>query len=277
MTRYAHYVGADNKPGFAEIRGDLLVPLEGIHALDSNTAVDRIGSAPRKERTAVGLQEVRLLPASTNPRKVLCVGLNYAAHVKETKRDRPAYPVLFPKFASNLIGPTEDIVLPSESLEPDYEGELAVIIGRPGRRIREVDAYNHVLGYSVANDVSMRDYQYKSHQWLQGKAWDCSTPLGPYIVTPDEVELNSTRIRTTLNGEVMQEGDLSQLIFSIPNLISTISEFTMLEPGDVILTGTPSGIGHKRDPKVILRHGDVVSVEVGGVGRIENKVVAESA
>lgn len=277
MTRYAHYLGMDNRPQLAESRGDSLFPLEGIHVIDAETTVDFLGSVPRNEDTAINLQDVQLLPASPNPRKVICVGLNYAAHVDETKRDRPKYPVLFPKFASNLIGPTEDIILPEESVEPDYEGEMAIIIGRPGRRIREEDALDHVLGYSVANDVSMRDYQYKSHQWLQGKAWDRSTPLGPYIVTPDEVDLESASIRTTLNDEVMQESKIGRLIFSIPNLISTISEFTVLESGDVILTGTPSGIGHKRDPRVILRHGDVVSVEIDGVGQIKNRVILERA
>lgn len=276
MTRYAHFAG-DDGPRLAEVRDGRLIPFRDVKTLGPGTTPDVLASAARDEQAAVAADDVRLLPASPNPRKIFCVGLNYLAHVDETKRELPTYPVLFPKFASNLTGPVDDIVLPEESLEPDYEGEMAVVIGRPGRRIREEDAFEHVLGYSVSNDISMRDYQYTSHQWLQGKAWDRSTPLGPHVVTPDEVDLAGTRIRTTLNGKTMQESDLSRLIFPIPRLIATISEFTLLEPGDVILTGTPSGIGNKRDPKVILREGDFITVEVDGVGRIENRVVTEPA
>lgn len=156
----------------------------------------------------------------------------------------------------------------------DFEGELAVIIGRSGRRIPRERAMDYVLGYSVANDVTMRDYQYKTHQWIQGKAWDSSTPLGPFIVPADAVDLTTARIRTVLNGDVMQDSDLSQLIFDVPRLISDISEFTVLEPGDVILTGTPGGVGFQRDPQVFLREGDEISVEVEGVGRLVNQIAA---
>jgi acylpyruvate hydrolase len=136
--------------------------------------------------------------------------------------------------------PYDDIVLPLESKQVDFEGELAVVIGRPGRRIAEAEAAGYVLGYAVANDVTMRDYQYKTHQWMQGKAWDASTPIGPYLVLPEEVDIDNAGIRTVLNGEKMQESDLSRLIFSIPWLIATISTFNALAPGDVILTGTPA-------------------------------------
>lgn len=276
MTRYVHYLDKDGSPRIADLQDGHLSPLKGIRILGPETTTDDLAAAPRDEAAAVAVEQVRLTASSPNPRKVICVGLNYISHVEETKRNLPTYPVLFPKFASNLIGPDDEIVLPAESLEPDYEGEMAIVIGRAGRRIREEDAFDHVLGYSVANDVSMRDYQYKSHQWLQGKAWDQSTPLGPNIITPDEVDVSSAGIRTLLNGQVVQESDLSKLIFPIPKLIATISEFMKIEPGDVILTGTPSGIGNKRDPKIILRHGDLVHVEVDGVGRIENRVATES-
>jgi acylpyruvate hydrolase len=166
-------------------------------------------------------------------------------------------------------------VLPPESVQVDYEAELAVVIGRRGRRIPVDQADAHVLGYTVCNDVTMRDYQYKTHQWLQGKAWDNSTPLGPYLVLPSEADLTAAGIRTLLNDEVLQSSDTSKLIFDIPTLISTISEFTTLEPGDVILTGTPGGVGYRRDPQVFLRDGDVVTVEVDGVGTLANRVRAE--
>ncbi|WP_166969752.1 fumarylacetoacetate hydrolase family protein [Brevibacterium atlanticum] len=275
MTRFAHFLTPNGEPQFAEVAGDLLVPLQGISTLGPEITPEVLSSAQRLDEAAVPSVDVRLLPASPDPAKVLCVGLNYASHVAEVNREMPDYPVLFPKFASNLIGPTDDIVVPAESTGPDYEGEMAVIIGRPGRRIAEKDAFDHVLGFSVSNDVSMRDYQYKSHQWLQGKAWDDSTPLGPHIVTPGEVDLAAAGIRTTVNGRTLQEATLSMMMFSVPTLISTISEFTRLDVGDVILTGTPAGIGSKRDPKVILRNGDTVAVEIDGIGRIENTVVTK--
>jgi acylpyruvate hydrolase len=198
------------------------------------------------------------------------VGLNYRSHIEETRREDSRYPVLFTNFASALLPADGVIELPPESDQVDYEGELAVVIGRTGRRIGEADAQNHVLGYAVANDVTMRDYQYKTHQWLQGKSWDRSTPLGPDIVTPGEVDIDSAGIQTVLNGVVLQSSDLGRLIFAIPRLIAYISTFTALDPGDIILTGTPGGVGFRRDPQVFLRPGDKVDVEIQGVGRISN-------
>jgi acylpyruvate hydrolase len=180
--------------------------------------------------------------------------------------------VLFPKFASSLTGPYAALDLPGESAEIDYEGELTVVVGTPGRRISEAGAADHILGYTVANDVSMRDYQYKTHQWMQGKAWDACTPVGPYLVTPDEVDITAQSISTTVNGEKVQDSSISLLIFSIPRLIATISEFTELQTGDLILTGTPSGVGHRRTPPLYLTSGDVVTVEVTGVGVLRNTI-----
>jgi acylpyruvate hydrolase len=181
--------------------------------------------------------------------------------------------VLFTKFASALIGPYADIALPPEVEQPDFEGELAVIIGEHGRRIQPADAMQYVAGFAVANDITMRDFQYKTHQWLQGKAWDGSTPIGPALVTPDEVDLADTSLRLRLNGELMQESNTSLMIFDVPTLIAAISTFTALEPGDVILTGTPGGVGFRRDPRVTLADGDVVTVELEGIGEIRNRVV----
>ncbi len=261
--------------GVGVLEEDQVVPLAGISQIGPSVGLDELRAAPRQARQAMPLDAVTLLPASPRPRRILCVGLNYRGHVSESRRDVPEYPVLFPKFASNLVGPRDPIVLPPESSQPDFEGELAVVVGRPGRRIAAGDAMDHVLGYTVANDVTMRDFQYKTHQWLQGKAWDATTPLGPAIVTPDECDVTAAAIRTTLNGDVMQEAAIADLMFDIPRLIADISVFTTLEPGDVVLTGTPAGVGYRRDPQVFLRPGDVVSVEVDGVGRIDNDVVAE--
>lgn len=277
MTRFAHFLAHNGEPQLAEVSGNSLVPLEGISKLGHETTPEVIAAAKRLEGAAVREVDVRLLPASPAPGKVICVGLNFASHVEEVEREMPDYPVLFTKFASNLVGPSDDIVIPTTSTGPDYEGEMAVIIGRGGRHSAKADALDHVLGYSVANDVSMRDYQYKSHQWLQGKAWDNSTPLGPHIVTPDEVDLETAGIRTTVNGRTLQDARMSMMLFSVPALIATVSEFTRLDAGDVILAGTPAGIGSKRDPKVTLRDGDVVTVEIDGIGRIENTVVSDSS
>ncbi|WP_194892706.1 fumarylacetoacetate hydrolase family protein [Catenulispora pinisilvae] len=271
--RYATYED-DGQRHVGEVQGTTLVPLLGVTELGAATTPRILRAAPRDRTRAVPADRVRLLPVVPRPSKIFCVGLNYLDHVTETRRDLPDYPVLFPKFAASLLGPYDEIVLPAESTQVDYEGELAVLIGRPGRRIAEADAGEHVLGYAVANDVTMRDYQYRTHQWMQGKAWDDSTPLGPYLVTPDEVDIDHAGIRTVLNGETVQESDLSRLIFSIPKLIATISTFTALTPGDVILTGTPGGVGFRRDPQRFLRAGDEIRVEVDGVGAIGNTVRA---
>ena len=182
--------------------------------------------------------------------------------------------MLFTKFANSLTGPFDEIPCPPESSAIDYEGELTVVIGKSARRVSREDALGYVAGITVANDISMRDYQNKTHQWLQGKAWEASTPVGPELVTLDEVgDLSALTLRTTVNGQVVQEASTSLMIFDVPTLISTISEFTTLEPGDLILTGTPSGVGMRREPPLLLGPGDVVSVELDGVGRIQNTCV----
>lgn len=261
--------------GVGVVDGDSLIPLQGIDALGRTSSLEALAGADRLTGERLPIGDVRVLPAVTDPARVICVGLNYRDHIAETGREFPTYPVMFPKFASSLIGAYDDIAVPPESSEVDYEGEMAVIIGRAGRRITEENALDHVLGYTVANDITMRDYQYKTHQWMQGKAWDASTPLGPYVVCPDEVDLASCGIRTIVNGEKVQESDLSQLLFTVPNLIATISTFTTLEPGDVILTGTPGGVGYRRKPQLLLKPGDRVSVEIDNLGSVSNRLVAE--
>ena len=247
----------------------------GLTEIGSATTLAVLREAQRIPAERVPTDEVRLLPVVPAPSKVLCVGLNYADHIAETGRDTPTYPVLFVKFASSLIGAIDDIALPPETSQLDWEGELVIVVGKAGRRIPVEHALDHVAGYTVANDITMRDYQYKTHQWLQGKAWDDCTPVGPYLVTPDEVDLSVAGIRTVLNGTVVQESTVSQLFFDIPTLISTISTFTTLNPGDLILTGTPGGVGFRRKPQLFLTDGDIVAVEIDGVGRIQNRVVAE--
>jgi acylpyruvate hydrolase len=255
--------------------GDLLIPLDGLTELGRDTPIEVLSDARALPSEAVPVADVRLCPVVPNPDKIICVGLNYLSHVGETGRDLPTYPVLFTKFPSALIGANDDIVVPPESDAIDYEVELAVVIGRAGRRISRDDAPDHVLGYTVANDISMRDYQNKSHQWLQGKAWERSTPLGPYLVPPTEVDISALGVRTLKDGEKLQDASTAQLIFDVPTLIATISEFTTLVPGDVILTGTPGGVGFKRQPPVLLKDGDEITVEIDGLGSMTNALRRE--
>ena len=269
---------SDGQPLAVAIDDDRAIPLRGVAELGAETPLDVLRDPPLDEDGALALEQVSYRPLIPRPGKVICVGLNYVAHVEETKRDLPEYPVLFTKFANALIGAYDDIEVPPESEAIDYEGELAVVIGRPTRRVAPAQALDSVLGYAVANDVTMRDYQYKTHQWLQGKAWEASSPLGPELVTPDEVgDPQKLQLRTTVNDEVVQEAGTELMIFPIATLISTISEFTTLEPGDVILTGTPAGVGFRREPPLLMGDGDVVTVEIDGVGTLRNRFVAPAS
>jgi acylpyruvate hydrolase len=260
----------------AAIDGDRATPLAGIGELGVATPSSLLADPPLDHKRSIPLDEVILRPVIPRPGKIICIGLNYLEHVSETGRELPEYPVLFTKFAESLTGPRDPIVLPPESAQVDYEGEMAVVIGRAGRRIDAGDALRHVAGYTVANDVTMRDYQYKTHQWLQGKVWESSTPLGPWLVTPAEVgDARALDISLTLNGKVLQGASTAQLMFDVPTLVSRLSELVTLKPGDVILTGTPGGVGFRRDPQVFLSPGDQVVVEVSKLGRLVNPVVAE--
>ncbi|HET6506102.1 MAG TPA: fumarylacetoacetate hydrolase family protein [Baekduia sp.] len=255
------------------------VPLRGIAELGRDTPSDVLADDSLLDRdAAVALDDpsVTIRPVVPRPDKVICVGLNYREHVAESLRDEPEYPVLFTKWASTLTGPTDPIALPAESTKIDYEGELVVVIGRRARRVAKADALSVVAGYAVANDLSMRDFQHKSHQWLQGKAWDASTPVGPFLVTPDEVpDPQALRLRTIVNGRTVQDATTDLMIFDVATLVAAVSEFATLQPGDLILTGTPGGVGVRRDPPLLLGPGDVVAVEVDGVGRIENTMKEE--
>ncbi|WP_067479110.1 fumarylacetoacetate hydrolase family protein [Actinomadura hibisca] len=272
--RYVAYRDGNGAEALGRLDQGTVHRLRGIDRIDRTVPAERLADAEAEE-TGTDLAEVTLLPVAV-PGKVFCVGLNYRAHVEETKRDLPTYPVLFPKFASNLIGHGADILLPPESAQVDYEAELAVVIGRAGRRISRADALDHVLGYTVCNDVTMRDFQYKTHQWMQGKAWDGSTPLGPALVTADEIDPGKLDITLRLNGAQMQASSTDRMIFDVPELVAVTSQFTRLEPGDVILTGTPGGVGFRRDPQVFLTDGDVVEVEISEIGTLRNTVRAEA-
>ena len=271
----------DGRPVAAAIEDGHAIPLRGIAELGRATPSSLLADPPLDRDGAIALDDpaVRLRPVVPAPDKVICVGLNYREHVAESLRDEPGYPVLFTKWAATLAGPYDDVAVPPESEKVDYEGELVVIVGERVRRAATPEeALRAVGGYAVANDVSMRDFQHKSHQWLQGKAWDASTPVGPCLVTPDEVgDPSKLRLRTTVNGDVVQDATTDLMIFDVAALVMAISAFAALEPGDLILTGTPGGVGVRRDPPLLLGDGDVVAVEVDGVGRIESTMKEERA
>ena len=234
--------------------------------------------AARKTASSVPVSSLAPALPLSRPGKIICLGLNYADHAKEGGHDVPDYPALFMRGATTLVPAEGPVVRPDCSERLDYEVELMVIIGKGGRHISEADALSHIFGYSVFNDVSVRDYQRKTHQWTPGKNFDNTGPLGPYVVTPDELPpgAEGLKVETRLNGEVMQHATTSDMIFKVAPTIAILSEFTTLEAGDLIAMGTPEGVGHARKPPVWMRPGDRIEVEVEKIGVCANPVVAES-
>lgn len=226
---------------------------------------------------SAALGEVRLLPPVPEPEKIVCIGLNYRDHARESGMDIPKYPVFFAKYRNALAGPHDPIELPRVSTQVDYEAEMAVVMGRAGRHIPEERALEYVAGYMALNDVSARDFQFRTPQWIQGKTFDTFAPCGPFLVTADEVpDPHALAVRLRLNGQLMQDSNTREFIFPIPRLIAYLSDIFTFAPGDIISTGTPSGVGFSRKPPVFLKPGDVVEVEVEQVGTLRNPVVAES-
>jgi acylpyruvate hydrolase len=223
---------------------------------------------------AIDASAVRILPPVPQPPKILCVGLNYDDHLEESGLKKPPYPEIFARFATSLIAHGEPIRRPNESSELDYEAELAVVIGRRGRRIHRDRALEHVAGYSLFNDATLRDFQLRTPQWTIGKNFDATGAFGPWLVTPDALPpaARGLRVQGRLNGRVMQDSRTDLLIFSVPTLIEMISVAMSLEPGDVIITGTPGGIGAARKPPVFMHPGDVFEVEIDGIGVLSNPI-----
>ncbi len=216
-------------------------------------------------------------PVIPNPDKIICVGLNYHAHVQETGREETVNPVLFARYAGSQIGHGQALVKPLESIEFDYEGEVAVIIGKEGRRIPEAEALSHVAGYACYNDASVRDWQKHTHQFMPGKTFANTGAFGPWMVTADEIpDPSALHLQTRLNGQVVQDTDVSLLITSIPRLIAYCSTILPLLPGDVIVSGTPGGVGARRNPPLWMRGGDICEVEISGIGTLSNPVKAEA-
>ena len=219
---------------------------------------------------------VELLPPVPDPKKILCVGLNYKSHIAETGRDAPAYPILFPRYPDSLVGAGQDLVRPRASTDFDYEGELAFVIGRGGRHIAAADALDHVAGFACFNDGSIRDWQRHTTQFMPGKSFWRSGSFGPWLVTPDEVgEIGPLKLTTRLNGEVMQQASLDDLLFGVPDLIAYLSTILPVEPGDVVATGTTGGVGLFRQPQVWMKPGDRVEVEIDRLGVLSNGIADE--
>jgi 2-keto-4-pentenoate hydratase/2-oxohepta-3-ene-1,7-dioic acid hydratase in catechol pathway len=222
------------------------------------------------------LAKITWLPVIPNPDKILCIGLNYETHRKETGRSEVENPTVFGRFANSQTGHLANIIRPRVSKDLDFEGELAVIIGRPGRHIARAAAGDHIAGYACYNEGSVRDYQRHTHQFTPGKNFPETGAFGPWMVTPDEAgELATLRLQTRLNGQVVQDATISQMIFGIPQQIEYCSSFTRLEPGDVIVTGTPGGVGARRTPPLWMKPGDIVEVEIDRIGLLRNGIADE--
>ncbi len=267
-------VEGDNVIGVkgAGVPGDLAGAIAGGEA-----ALQAIKAATAGgERFA--LSDVAAALPIAHPNKFICVGLNYALHAREGGHDIPTYPSLFPRYATSLVPAGGNVVRPKSSDTLDYECELAFIIGKGGRHIKEADALDHVFGYTIFNDVSVRAYQRKTSQWTPGKNFDGTGPFGPVVVTPDELPPGASglRITTRVNGETMQDSNTEDMIFTVANIIATLSEFMTLEPGDVVATGTPSGVAHARKPPAWMKAGDTVEVEIEKIGILRNPVVDEA-
>ena len=231
-----------------------------------------LSSAP-----SFALEAIEFRPPLTRPNKIICVGLNYRDHTAETDYKQPDYPTLFTRFTTSFVGHLAPIVRPRVSAALDFEGELVAVIGRSGRYIAPADALSHVAGYSIFNDGSIRDYQHRTPQWTVGKNFDRTGAFGPIFVTSDELPegARGLRLETRLNGQVVQASNTDRMIFDVATLVSIISEAMTLLPGDLIVTGTPAGIGHSRNPKLYMKPGDVVEVEIEGIGTLRNSIADE--
>jgi 2-keto-4-pentenoate hydratase/2-oxohepta-3-ene-1,7-dioic acid hydratase in catechol pathway len=275
--KFLSYQLADGQTGWGVIEGDTAVDLTSLAPdlktyLSSGAKPTIPANAPRHP-----LNTITFLPPITNPDKIICIGLNFMKHILEGNRPVPTQPTIFTRFANSQTGHLQPLVRPAISDHFDFEGELALVVGKAGRHISRADAASHIAGYSCYNDGSVRDWQHHTTQFTPGKNFHATGGFGPWLVTPDEFgdSANATLI-TRLNGEEMQRGTIDDLVFDIPGLIEYCSTFTALEPGDIIVTGTPGGVGVHRKPPLFMKPGDTVEVEISGIGILQNPVAQES-
>ena len=270
----------DGSTRAVKVDGDSLVDLGAADLGAFLARPDWPAAAEAADGQRYPVEGANLAPVVPHPSKVVCVGLNYRTHIQEMGRDLPEHPTLFAKFADTLIGATDDIARPAETDAFDWEVELAVVIGKPVRRATAARAEAAIAGFTVLNDVTCRDWQFRTREWLAGKNWDSSTPVGPYVVTPDELPGGvrpALDVRLTVDGEVMQSDTTGDLLFDPVALVEYVSTMVRLNPGDIIATGTPGGVGHARTPARYLLGGETVVAEIEGLGRLENRVVKEGA
>lgn len=273
--------GQTNPSVFSVSAGRATLLADGAGDLSAIIAAHAAGAAlPRPAAGAAVVDVADITPALpvARPGKIVCLGLNFAEHAREGGYDVPDYPAMFLRAATSLIAAGSPMVLPTASHTFDYETELMVIIGKGGRHIAEADALDHVFGYTTFNDGSIREYQRKTHQWTAGKNFDGTGAVGPIVVTPDEVPEGASglAISTRLNGETLQSSNTSDMIFTVARTVAIVSEIMTLEPGDLIAFGTPPGVGHARRPQVWMKAGDVVEVEIEGIGICRNGIAAEA-
>ena len=274
-------VTKDGKIGLAAKSGDAVTIAYGadVADLDAHIAAGTLAEAGVKAAAGEAVDEAALafLPPVARPSKIVCLGLNYRDHAEESGLGIPEFPVLFARFPSSLMGHGAPIILPKVSSQLDWEAELVVVLSKGGKNIAEADALNHVAGYSVFNDASIRDYQLRTPQWTAGKNFDDTGAFGPWLVTPDELPAGAAglKIECRVNGAVMQSSNTGNLIFTVANTIHLLSTFMTLEAGDVLVMGTPGGVGVARNPQVWMKAGDVCEVEIEGVGLLSNPIVAE--
>jgi 2-keto-4-pentenoate hydratase/2-oxohepta-3-ene-1,7-dioic acid hydratase in catechol pathway len=254
--------------------GDMLAVLASGPA--GRAKIENFVQHPPSDST-FALSTVRLLAPIPRPPKLICIGLNYRDHAAETRMEIPKIPTIFAKFSNVVIGPGDAIVLPKNSSRPDYEAEFMFVIGQGGRHIAAEDWQRHVFGYTVFNDVSARDFQMATTQWMIGKTFDTFAPMGPYLVSADEIaDPHALDISLSIGGEVLQHSNTRELIFKIPELVAYLSSVVTLEPGDVVATGTPAGVGFARKPPRYLQPGEEVIVTIEGIGELRNPVIAET-
>lgn len=275
--RYVSFRRPDGTASFGRIDGETIIELASA-AVPSLKAALTVGSlATLADGASFAAGDVVLLPVIPDPAKILCVGLNYAEHVKETGREQKAHPAIFVRYADSLIADGQPMVKPTVTERFDYEGELAVVIGKPCHKVVAADAMAYVAGYSAFNDGSARDWQRHNIQFTPGKTFPGTGGFGPALVTPDEIDdLGALRVQTRLNGQTVQDQPVSDMIWDIPTVIEYISAFTPLSPGDVIATGTPGGVGDKRSPPLYMKAGDQVEVEIGTIGILTHRIIDEA-
>lgn len=275
--RYVSFVRPDGVSSFGRLGGAQIIDLGDPHRASWLKDAIAAGSlADLADGRAYDRAEVRLLPPVPNPGKILCIGLNYASHIAEMGRKVEGFPAVFTRWADTLIADGEPLVRPREGQEFDFEGELAVVIGKPGRRIAAERALEHVAGYSIFHDASLRDWQRHNTQFTPGKNFPATGAFGPALVTGDEIaDLSAQRVQTRINGELMQDQPIADMIFDVAAIIAYCSTFTPLNPGDVIATGTPGGVGLGRTPPVFMKQGDLAEISIGVIGALRNPVIDE--